>query len=212
MENRIFTKYDCCRTMYDLSVETNQGCIAIIKPELLNEVDRTGCYQLVRLVAGFGCKPSTSGNACYVSFCVNGYKKRIERYDIIGIANEEITRYAMELESNISFTEEEKIMLLKSIRKDSQMFQSINDVKILRSDFTKKVSNIYVSLNKKLSSEMPQHYEDEELYWLNVSFVMYGTRVVDYVRKKGYCAEKNLKCQFLDKLAIKLNRCLGGSI
>ncbi len=51
-----FTKENCCRSMYDTSVESNQNCIAILKPEVLGEELRSKDNQLVLLLSGFGCR------------------------------------------------------------------------------------------------------------------------------------------------------------
>lgn len=101
----LFTEKDCIRSMYDPAI-TNVGCIAIVKPEILKPEYRTKENQLVRLNGGFGCNPSASGNACFVSYCIDGIKSRVERYDLIGIANEEVTEYAEELEKEHSLKTE----------------------------------------------------------------------------------------------------------
>ena len=98
----LFTEKDCIRSMYD-SVEgdSNAGCIAIInlsrvnfKPEF-----RKPEFQLFRLQSGFGVSPSKMGNACFGTFCADGETCRRERYEFLGIANEEVTKYAEQLEA-----------------------------------------------------------------------------------------------------------------
>ena len=115
-----FTKENCCRSMFEQSVETNQECIAILKPEVLCEENRTRDNQLVLLLSGFGCRPMTSGNACYVKFCSNGFRTRLERYDFLGIADEETEAYAYKLMN--PFIEEEAKFLIPIIQQDYEMF------------------------------------------------------------------------------------------
>lgn len=122
--NDFFTKENCCRSMYDTSVETNQDCIAILKPEALAEENRTRNNQLVLLLSGFGCRPMTSGNACYVKFCSNGYRTRIERYDFLGIADEETETYAYKIMN--PFTDEEAKFLISIIKKDYTMWEELD--------------------------------------------------------------------------------------
>lgn len=101
MDKRILTKEDCCRDMYDSSVESNVGCIAILKPEVLKPKYREAKYQLLRLRSGFGCSPTGSGNACISTCCADGEIARWERYQFLGIANEETVKYAEELEVEV---------------------------------------------------------------------------------------------------------------
>ena len=97
----MFTKNDCKRGMYDSipNKEDNEGEIAIVKPEWFSEAYKgKKDFQLVRLQGGFGCRPSANGNACYVEFCVDGEKTRIDRYYLYGIANDDVASYARQLE------------------------------------------------------------------------------------------------------------------
>ena len=96
--NELFTEKDCCRTMYDSSVNYNVGCIAILKPEIIKKEYRTNYNQVVRLVGGFGCDPAAIGNACFVKHCADGERCRWDRNDFIGIANERVTEFAQALE------------------------------------------------------------------------------------------------------------------
>ncbi len=101
-ERECFTKADCCRTMYDRPTDgtlDNSGKVCIIPLEKLNEKFRKPEYQLFRVLSGFGIDPSTSGNACYGYFCVDGERCRWERYNFFGVGNEEVEKYAQELES-----------------------------------------------------------------------------------------------------------------
>lgn len=96
-----FTGEDCCRTMYakipDGSYD-NVGKVGIIKLETLDPKYQKPDYQLFRLRSGFGCCPTAGGNACMGTFCIDGERTRWERFNFIGIANEEVTKYAEELE------------------------------------------------------------------------------------------------------------------
>lgn len=97
-----FTGKDCIRTMYDpipSGAINNEGLWAILKPSALKENFRTPHFQLYKLIGGFGCRPSAGGNACF-GFFTDGTKTRMERYDFIGIANEETSKYAENLFSN----------------------------------------------------------------------------------------------------------------
>ncbi len=99
MEKRTapFTAEDCCRTMYQPVPNggvNNEGLVAVLKLETLKPE-----YQLFRLSGGFGCRPSAGGNACFGRYCDDGEETREERYNFIGIANEETTKFAEELES-----------------------------------------------------------------------------------------------------------------
>lgn len=102
MKKELFTSKNCVRDMYDSSVKTNVDCIAIIKADWFKPEYRTAENQLVRLQGGFGVVPTSTGNACFVRFCNDGEEVRLERYDFIGIADEETTKYAEGLERNIN--------------------------------------------------------------------------------------------------------------
>ncbi len=96
-----FTEEDCCRGMFDDvpdGKETNEGFVAIVPMRNLDTPYKKPDYQLFRLGTGFGCSPTLSGRACYGRLCVNGARVRFEREDLLGIANEEATKYAEELE------------------------------------------------------------------------------------------------------------------
>ena len=104
MEKRTepFTSADCCRTMYQPVPNggfDNEGLVAILKLDILKPEFQKPEYQLFRLSSGFGCRPSAGGNACFGKYCIDGEHTREERYNFIGIANEEVTKYAEELES-----------------------------------------------------------------------------------------------------------------
>lgn len=97
-----FTDADCCRTMYQAVPNgglNNEGLVAILKLEILKPEFQKPEYQLFRLSGGFGCRPSSGGNACFGRYCDDGEYTREEQFNFIGIANEETTRFAEELES-----------------------------------------------------------------------------------------------------------------
>lgn len=90
--NKLLTFEDCKRTMYDNAPNgTNEGEWAIIKPKWFKPNFRTRENQLFKLECGFGCNPDANGNACYGHF-IDGEETRIERYDLIGIANDDILK------------------------------------------------------------------------------------------------------------------------
>lgn len=96
----MFTAKNCVRSMYDdVQGDSNSGCVGIIKAEWFKAEHRTPENQLFRLGGGFGVSPSKMGNAVYGEFCVDGEYYRVERYDFIGIADEETTKYAEQLEA-----------------------------------------------------------------------------------------------------------------
>ena len=98
----LFTAKDCTRSMYaSVEGDSNAGCIAIINPEQFKFKPeyRTPENQLFRLGGGFGVSPSKIGNACFGYFCADGEECRLERYMFLGIANEEVTKYAEQLEA-----------------------------------------------------------------------------------------------------------------
>ena len=104
MEKRTepFTGADCCRTMYQPvpnGMGTNEGLVAILKLTTFKPEYQTPDNQLFRQKGGFGCSPTTGGNACFGTYCLDGEEVRQERFQFIGIANEEVTKYAEELES-----------------------------------------------------------------------------------------------------------------
>ena len=96
----MLTEKDCVRSMYEaVEGDSNAGCVAIIKAEWLKDEWRIPDNQLFRMGGGFGASPSKMGNAVFGEFCVDGEHWRIERYDFIGIADEETTKYAEQLEA-----------------------------------------------------------------------------------------------------------------
>lgn len=100
-----FTKADCCRSMYDQVPEgetSNKGKVCIISLACLAEEYRKPEYQLFRLEGGFGCSPTNGGNACFGKFCADGSEARMERYDFIGVGNDEVEKIAKELEAGWS--------------------------------------------------------------------------------------------------------------
>ena len=100
-----FTEKNVKRTMHDATPNPtgNIGEVAILKPEFVEKSFtpgyKTADYQLFRLTGGFGCQPFTIGNACVGYFCADGEECRMERYNFVGIADEETVKYAESLES-----------------------------------------------------------------------------------------------------------------
>lgn len=100
-----FTKADCCRSMYEKLPEgetSNRGKVGIISMECLTKDYRKPEYQLFRLEGGFGCSPTNGGNACFGKFCADGSEARMEKFDFLGIGNEEVEKIAQELEAGWS--------------------------------------------------------------------------------------------------------------
>lgn len=102
---REFTREDCIRTMYEEPQDgstDNSGKVCIIPLSKLAEGYKEPKYQLFRVQSGFGVTPSSNGNACYGHFCADGEKCRWEKYNFIGVANEEVEKIAEQLESEWS--------------------------------------------------------------------------------------------------------------
>ena len=96
----MFTEKNCVRSMYEaVEGDSNAGCVGIIKAEWFNAEHRIADNQLFRIGGGFGASQSKMGNAVSGEFCVDGEHCRVERYDFIGIADEETTKYAEQLEA-----------------------------------------------------------------------------------------------------------------
>ena len=96
----MFTEKNCVRSMYEaVEGDSNAGCVGIIKAARLKAECRIHDNQLFRIGDGFGASPSKMDNAVFGEFCVDGEHCRIERYDFIGIADEETTKYAEQLEA-----------------------------------------------------------------------------------------------------------------
>ena len=203
----VFTEKNCIRGMFDTSVETNKGLIAIIKPEILSDDFDDRDYQLVRLVGGFGCMPTTSGNACYIYFCKDGTKVRVERYQLLGIADEETTKYAEELESQLMpLKPEERQVLEQAVSRvlptHRTLYESCPDTD--RECF-KETYFIHENLNQKLQEESEKYLFDKvELRNLMACLEMYSNKVKRSVRTSGKNPEENEECLFLDGLYTKI--------
>ncbi len=200
--NDFFTKENCCRSMYDNSVETNQDYIAIVKPEVLCEEHRTRDNQLVLLLSGFGCKPMTSGNACYVKFCSNGHRTRLERYDLLGIADEETEEYAYKLMN--PFTEEEAKFLLPIIEKDYKMFEELNQY--FKDDSSSSLKDRWHTILAKLSTFTYQPYS--KLEYNNITVSLLNSNIVESktkaIKEKKIDPDTDSECIFMQQLYKKL--------
>lgn len=91
---------NCIRSMSDPAPnDSNAGCVAVVRAEWLGAKYKEPKYQLFRLGGGFGTSPSKMGNCCIGYFCADGEQCRMERYDLLGIADEATTKMAEELEA-----------------------------------------------------------------------------------------------------------------
>ena len=96
---KTFTSKDCIRGMYDEAPnDSNAGCVGILKIDTFKPEYQQPEFQLFKICGGFGSSPSKMGNAVFGYFCVDGEECRFERPMFIGIANEEVTKIADELE------------------------------------------------------------------------------------------------------------------
>lgn len=200
--NDFFTKENCCRSMYDTSVETNQDCIAILKPEALAEENRTRNNQLVLLLSGFGCRPMTSGNACYVKFCSNGYRTRIERYDFLGIADEETETYAYKIMN--PFTDEEAKFLISIIKKDYTMWEELDQY--FRDDSTSYLKDKWLTILAKLSTFTYQLYSKVE--YANIIGSLANSDItkqkLQEIKEEEINPDTDAECIFMNNLYKKL--------
>lgn len=200
--NDFFTKENCCRSMYDNSVETNQDYIAVVKPEVLSKEHRTRDNQLVLLLSGFGCKPMTSGNACYVKFCANGHRTRLERYDLLGIADEETETYAYKLMN--PFTKEEAEFLIPIIEKEYKMFEELSQY--FKDDASSSLKDRWHTILAKLSTFTYQPYSKVEYNNITVSFLC--SDIVESktkaIKEKKIDPDTDPECIFMQQLYKKL--------
>lgn len=199
-----FTKENCCRSMYDTSVESNQNCIAILKPEVLGEELRSKDNQLVLLLSGFGCRPVSSGNVCYVKFCANGFRTRIERYDLLGIADEETENYAYKLMN--PFTEEEAKFLIPIIEKDYKMFDELDQN--FKDDSTSYLKEKWHTILAKLSTFTYQPYSKVE--YANIIGALASSDLTKQkqqeIKEKKIDLNTDPECIFINKLYNKLHK------
>lgn len=188
--------------MYDTSVDSNQNCIAIVKPEVLGEEHRTKENQLVILLSGFGCKPMTTGNACYVKFCANGFRTRIERYDLLGIADEETETYAYKLMN--PFTEEEAKFLISIIKKDYGMWEELNQY--FKDDSTSYLKDKWLTILAKLSTFTYQPYSKVE--YANIIGSLASSDItkqkLQEIKEEEINPDADTECIFMNNLYKKL--------
>ena len=204
----IFTKKNCIRSMLDTSVETNKGLIAILKPELLNDDYKVGDYkdgdyQLVRLTGGFGCMPTALGNTCYIYFCKDGTKTKFERYQFLGIADEEATKYAEELESQLMPLKPEERQVL-----EQAVLRLLPTYRLLYESYPKNFRETYFifeNLKRKLQKESEKYLFDEiELMRLVSCLKICSSSLKSVIRTSGKNPEENEECLFLDVLYAKI--------
>lgn len=197
-----FTKENCCRSMYDTSVESNQNCIAILKPEVLREEHGSKDNQLVLLLSDFGCRPVSSGNACYVKFCANGFRTRIERYDLLGIADEETETYAYKLMN--PFTEEEAKFLIPIIKKDYKMFDELDQN--FKDDSTSYLKEKWHTILAKLSTFTYQPYSKVE--YANIIGALASSDLtkqkLQEIKEKKIHPDTDTECIYMNTLYKKL--------
>lgn len=203
----LLSKENCCRSMYDTSVETNEGCIAILNPEMLCDCHREKDLQLVRLNGGFGCDPTVSGNACFVRFCKDGTKTRIERYHLLGIADEETTKYALELESNlIELSAKEKKVLIEALNDNLEMFKTLRET--FNIEDTNKMYVLCKNMYAILSKPGKEYFLFDKVGIMNLlsSLSYYAEIEMTIVKNRGENPRENEDCLFLNDLYIKLNK------
>ena len=188
--------------MYDISVDSNQDCIAIVNPGVLGEEHRTKDNQLVLLLSGSGCKPMNSGNDCYVKFCANGYRTRIERYDILGIANEEIESYAYKLMN--PFSEEEAKFLISIIKKDYAIWEELDEY--FKDDSTSHLKDKWLTILAKLSTFTYQPYSKVEYANIIVSLASSDVtkQKLQEIKEKKINPDTDSECIYMNTLYKKL--------
>ena len=208
MEKELFTEKNICRTMYD-EIESNIGCVAILKGEVLCEAHRTSDNQLVRLKGGYGCDPGSYGQACFVKFCKDGKTNRLERYDFIGIADEETTAYAEELErkyeEKITLSEAEKEVLVECNQDALEMYKVFDET--FHTDESNHLRTIHEDIQKKLGHEgvkIPQ-FNKLELMNLAACLAHHAELKITVAKNNGLDPKQDKEILFLNGLYIKLH-------
>jgi len=96
-KNQILGAEHCRRTMYQNAPKgTNEKQWGILKIDVLQPELQDWQHQLFKLRTGFGCNPHANGNAIFGNYYADGKGRRFERYDFVGIANNEIQKWANE--------------------------------------------------------------------------------------------------------------------
>ena len=205
MKNDFFTEKNCCRTMYDESEDSNVGCIAIIKPGALCEDHKTADHQLFYLEGGFGCNPITSVNACYGKFCKDGICSktiRLEKYDFLGIADEETEKYALKLMD--PFTPKEREVLIQALKEICDVLDECN--KYFKDEGFSFLKDSYFTPYVKLSSDVIDfpyiQYFNMTSAFISSSFVNKKKREI----KAGLNPKEDPECIFLEALYKKLEK------
>lgn len=201
----LFTKENCCRSMLDQCVETNQGFIAIINPEVLCKDHRTKDFQLVELLSGLGCKPHSFSDDCFVRLCSTGRKTYIKRTDLLGIADEETEAYAYKLMD--PFTDEEKEILNNGIDKLCKMYDEIHQY--FQDESSKHLKETFYSLKAKLAGG---YYTYTSADYFNLNIALLDSDLVETKKeqiKKGLASVKDEECIFLNGLYNKIFKLTG---
>lgn len=221
---KYFTKENCCRTMYDDSVETNEGCVAILKPKVLPKADRTADNQLFYLMGGFGCDPKANGNACFGKFCNSGEKTGFERYEFLGIADEETKAYAEELErkrekitaevyveylerkykEKLILTQKEKEVLVECNQDVLEMYKNLDEV--YHTEESNHLRTMQENIQNKLSQELVKISEFNKLELMNlVSCLAHHAELkITVVKNNGLNPKQDKELLFINSLYIKL--------
>jgi hypothetical protein len=99
MKLKELTQADCVRSMRDTAPnDSNAGLVCVLPLSFFKPEHRKPENQYFRVSGGFGISPSTFGNACFGHWCVDGEKSRVERYQLLGVGNDEVQRIGAELE------------------------------------------------------------------------------------------------------------------
>lgn len=205
MEQKLFTEKNICRTMYDASVDSNVGCIAIIKPGSLLKGEISADNQLFYLTSGFGCDPKSSGNACYGKFChdgIIGKSLRLERYDFLGIADEETEKYALKLMD--PFTTEERKVLIDALKEIYDIFDECN--KYFNDESSSFLKDEYYTPYAKLSSDAIEFSYEQ---YFNMTAALMSSSFVNKKKreiKAGLNPKEDTECIFLETLYKKLEK------
>lgn len=197
-----FTKENCCRSMIDQCVESNQGYIAILKPELLPKEHQTKEYQLVELLSGLGCKPHSFSSSCYIKICATGRQTYVDRTGLLGIADEETEEYAYKLMN--PFTEEEVKFLIPIIEKEYKMFEELNQY--FKDDASASLKDKWHTILAKLSTFTYQPYS--KLEYNNITVSLLCSDIVESkakaIKEKKIDPDTDPECIFMQQLYKKL--------
>jgi hypothetical protein len=122
---QIVTREDC----YPVGHTDLEGCVVVIKPELLAPEYRSIDYQLALCTGGFGANPDSGGRTVFCKNLITGETEKYRREDIAGTVSEsrlpEWARINLEALRPAAVKESEAIASVKPLDKE-QFWQMID--------------------------------------------------------------------------------------